>query len=99
MWVYLDNTMNRPTQADRILTVLREVRLNGDGWVSARYMIQSMLLSQAYARIFELERREGLDGQLLYVIEHSIFKDEVGFVSHRLIVDRELEPAQAELKF
>ena len=42
------------TQKDRILEILRK---NKYQWVNARYFIQTMMISQAHARIFELQKQ------------------------------------------
>jgi len=68
------------SQADRILAVLRERRLDDGpdgGWVNGQVFIREMMLTQAHARIKELEER-GI------VIQHSPFKDSWGFKSYRL---------------
>jgi hypothetical protein len=70
----------RPTQADRILAVLRERRLADGpdgGWVNGQCFLREIMLSQYHARIWDLERR-GIR------IEHSTEKDPWGFLSYRL---------------
>jgi hypothetical protein len=68
-----------PTQAQRILEVLR--KKDGE-WVNGRYFIQTMMISQAHARIWELQKKD-------HVIEASKFKDAFGFISYRLIEDKQ----------
>lgn len=65
------------TQYYKVLDFLFKVK--GE-WVSGRYFIQTMMLSQFHAKIFELENRYG------WTIEHSDFKDEHGFKSYRIKV-------------
>lgn len=64
----------KATQKEKVLTALEDAV--GD-WVSGRYFIQNLLLSQFHARIFELQK-EG------YEIEASGFVDEYNFKSYRL---------------
>ena len=71
--------MTKPTQADRILAVLQE---HIGEWTNGRYFIQTMMISQAHTRIFELQRKG-------YKIEASDFKDEYGFKSYRLVDTKE----------
>lgn len=75
----------KQTQAGRILEVLRGAK--GE-WVNGRVFIQDMMISQAHARIFELERRG-------HRIEASPFKDEFGFRSYRLVEEAEAGPCCA----
>lgn len=73
--------LTKPTQAERVLEVLRNA--NG-AWVSGRYFLQQLYLSQFHARIFELQNnrdRYAYEG----VIESSEFRDEHGFVFYRLV--------------
>jgi len=70
----------KPTQAEKVLRVLEDAK--GD-WVSGRYFLQSMLLSQYHARIFELQNdreRYEYNGS----IEASEWKDEYGYKAYRL---------------
>jgi len=62
------------TQTQKVLKVLQDA--NGQ-WVSSRYLIQDMMLSQANARLFELK-------EMGYNIEAGP-RDQFGFRSHRLI--------------
>ena len=64
-----------PTQADRILKVLEEAKSE---WTNGRFFIQTMMISQAHARIWELQKKG-------HKIEASDFKDEYGFRSYRLV--------------
>ena len=68
----------KPNQCKRILTVLREAK---GKWISGRYFLQTMLISQYHSRIFELQD----DG---YFIEASKEVDEFGFKSYRLTKDK-----------
>lgn len=68
--------IKKPKQTEKILEALRFAKVNNNGWVSGRYFLQTLLLSQYHARIFELERKG-------YVIERGS-KDEYGFFSYRL---------------
>mgnify|MGYP001585965766 CR=1 FL=1 len=67
--------LKKPSQAQRILKVLEDA---SGAWVSGRYFIQTMMISQAHARIWSLQR-EGI------TIEASDFTDEYGFKSYRLL--------------
>ena len=71
----------KKTQATRILEILQ--RANGS-WISGRYFLEEMQLSQFHARIFEL-----VNNRKKYIyygeIEASDFKDSYGFKSYRLI--------------
>ena len=66
----------KPTQCDRVLAVLQNANGAG-GWVNGRYFLQTMLISQYHARIFQLQE-DGHD------IEASDFTDEFGFKSYRI---------------
>lgn len=68
----------KPTQCQRIYDELEKRR--GE-WINGRYFIKTMMISQAHARIKELETK-GVK------IEHSDFRDEYGFVSYRLPSDK-----------
>ena len=61
------------TQKERVLNYLQA--RTGE-WVNFRVFIQDMMLTQAHARIWELQR----DG---HRIEASDFRDEYGFRSYR----------------
>lgn len=65
------------TQARKILDVL--LKANG-GWVNKQHFIRNIGLTQAGARIFELEN------ELHWPIEHSTFTDEFGFKSFRILL-------------
>jgi len=71
------------TQREKVLEVLENA--NGK-WVSGRYFLQTLMLSQYHARIWELQR-EG------YLIEASSKKDEFGFKSYRI----KKEPVQTRI--
>jgi hypothetical protein len=85
--------MKKPTQQERILDVLRQVRdgdheipeeflrrhPTGDG-LSSRYLKRVMYISECNGRISELRDRG-------YVIETSAEKDAFGFAYHRLVVE------------
>jgi len=72
------------TQEQKILDVLEA----GDGnWINGRYFIQTMMISQAHARIFSLQRKG-------YNILASDFTDKYGFKSYRMVP---LEPGQSKL--
>ena len=79
LMIHMNEHKPNPTQAEKILKVLQDAK--GE-YVNGRYFIQTMMVSQAHTRIFELQKRG-------YRIEASDFKDEFGFKSYRLI-DREL---------
>lgn len=64
----------KPSQATRILAVLKHAK---GKWVNGRKFLQEMMITQAHARLHELERKG-------YKIEHSEFRDKYGFVSYRL---------------
>lgn len=72
----MSGLIKKPTQTEKVLEALRYAKENNDGWVNGRYFLQTLLLSQYHARIFELERQG-------YVIERGS-KDEYGFYSYRL---------------
>lgn len=64
------------TQAAKVLKVL----LDADGqWVSKQVFIRDLFLTQAGARLFELEN------EYHWPIEHSSARDEHGFVSYRIV--------------
>lgn len=63
------------TQKDRILEVLRKHQYH---WVSGRYFIKEMGITQTHARMFEMNK-QGI------VIETSKFTDEWGFKSYKLL--------------
>lgn len=70
----MEKLKSKPTQSGRLLEALT----NAEGeWVNGRFFLQTMLLSQYHARIFELQERG-------YDIEASDFTDEYGFKSYRL---------------
>lgn len=64
----------KPSQATRILAVLKHAK---GKWVNGRKFLQEMMITQAHARLHELERKG-------YKIEHSEFRDAHGFKSYRL---------------
>jgi biotin operon repressor len=66
---------SKPSQCERILKVLQDA--NGQ-WVSGAYFIQTMLISQTHARIFQLQK-EG------HNIEASEHKNEHNFKYYRLV--------------
>ena len=68
--------MKLPSQRQRILNELIEA--DGD-WVSTNYFKTVMHLYECNARLSELKNRG-------HNIESSKFRDEFGFVSHRLII-------------
>jgi len=70
----MEKLINKPTQCDKILKVLED---NTGEWVNGRYFVQTMMISQYHARIFELQDKG-------YNIESSEFKDDFGFKSYRL---------------
>lgn len=65
---------HKPSQEERILDKL--IQANGN-WVSGRYFIQTMMISQAHARILSLQKKGNK-------IEASTFTDEYGFKAYRL---------------
>lgn len=65
----------KPTQCAKVLEALENA--NGE-YVSGRYFIQNMMLSQFHTRIFELQEKG-------HNIEASSFKDSYGFKSYKLI--------------
>ena len=76
----MEKLIKNPTQCEKILKVLEEA--NGE-YVSGRYFIQNMLLSQYHARIFELQRKG-------YTIEASEDTDNFGFKSYKLPIKKTL---------
>lgn len=73
--------MPKIPQKQRILEALQKA---DGGWVSGRYFLQTMLLSQYHARIWDLQN-EGIK------IEASSFTDEYGFKSYRLLPEGQLK--------
>lgn len=70
------NLKPNPTQCGKILKAL----LDAEGeWVSGRYFLRELYLSQYHARIFELQNK-GVE------IEASDFKDDFGFKSYRIVL-------------
>lgn len=69
--------LEKPTQEQRILKILEDAK--GE-WVNGRYFIQTMMISQAHARVHSLEKKR-------INIEHSDFVDEFGFRSYRIPVE------------
>lgn len=65
------------TQPDKVLKALLKAE---GGWVSKEYLVRGLGLTQAGARIFELEN------QYHWKIEHSPFTDEFGFRSYRIVL-------------
>lgn len=61
------------TQRDKVLEALETGK-----WVSGRYFLHTLMLSQYHARIWELQKQG-------YDIEASPSTDEFGFKSYRLI--------------
>ncbi len=59
------------------LKVLSALQDADGGWVSKEYLIRTLGLTQAGARLHELER-------MGWLIEHSTFTNEYGFKSYRL---------------
>lgn len=70
-----EKLIKKPTQCDKVLEVLRSA--NGN-WVSGRFFLREMYLSQYHARIWELQDKG-------HRIEPSEEKDEFGFVRYRLL--------------
>ena len=70
-----EKEIKKPSQELRILKVLQEA--NGQ-FVSGRYFLQTMLLSQYHARIFSLQEKG-------HRIEASEVRDQFGFKSYRLL--------------
>ena len=70
-----EKEIENPTQEERILAVLQ--KKTGE-WVNGRYFIQTMMISQAHARIFSLQRKG-------HRIESSEERDEYNFKSYRLL--------------
>ncbi len=73
--------MLKLTQQEKVLDVLRKAQGKP---VSARYMKQTMLISETNARISEL-RNKGYD------IETSKKRDDYGFAYHRLLPENDIE--------
>ena len=73
----------RPTQEQRVHAEL--LKANGT-WLSTRYFIHELFLTQVHRAIHNLEHRDGI------VIEHSSFKDEHGFLSYRIAPAGQEEP-------
>jgi hypothetical protein len=67
------------TQEQRIHQVLLEAR---GSWVSGRYFLHQMMLSQYHRAIHTLEKKLKAQG---VEIEHSKFTDEWGFKSYRIV--------------
>ena len=72
------------TQREKVLDALQAHR--GE-WISGRFFLRNLFLSQYHARIFELQR-EG------HKIEASEFKDDFGFKSYKLLLE---DPSQLSL--
>lgn len=70
----MSNLIKNPTQCDKVLKVLLDRR---GQWISGRYFLQNMLLSQYHARVWELQKKG-------YKIEASDVTDEYGFKSYRI---------------
>ena len=76
--------LRKPTQKDRVKRALEAASDGYDfgeygkpgGWLSKRFMVQVMKLSQAGARIYELNEE--------VEVESSTFKDQYGFCYYRL---------------
>lgn len=65
------------TQAAKVLKAL----LDADGqWVSGRYFLRELYISQFHRVIWDLENKLGWKGK----IEHSEEPDEYGFIQYRL---------------
>lgn len=65
----------KPTQCEKVLRALE----NADGeWVSGRYFLQTLMLSQFHARIYELQSQG-------HNIEASKNTDQYGFKSYRIV--------------
>lgn len=71
----MEKLKHKPTQCDKILEVLEKA---GENWTNGRYFIQTMMISQAHTRIWELIHSKKID------IETSEFSDEYGFRSYRI---------------
>jgi len=67
------------TQQEKVLKALEDAK---GAWVSGRYFLRELYLSQYHARIFELQDKG-------HKIEASEFTDEHGFKSYRLIVEEQ----------
>lgn len=80
--------MTRQPTGKQHLKVLQALQNADGGWVSKEYLIRTLGLTQAGARIFELENDYGIN------IEHSPFTDPHGFKSYRLASE---EPATLSL--
>lgn len=73
--------MKLPSQKQRILNELEDAK---GTWVSTNYFKTVMHLYECNARLSEL-KNDGHD------IETSKFRDEFGFVSHRLVIEPKQE--------
>lgn len=71
----MEKLIKKPTQCQKVLQALNQAE--GE-WVSGRYFLHEMYLSQYHARIFELKEQG-------YRIEASEEKDNFGFKSYRLL--------------
>lgn len=71
----MEKEIKKPTQEQRILKVLED---NLGKFVSGRYFLQTMMISQFHARIFSLQEKG-------YKIVASVETDEFGFKSYKLI--------------
>lgn len=72
----MEKLIEKPTQCQKVLKVLEDA--NGE-WVSGRYFLHTMYLSQYHARIWELQKKG-------YRIEASKETDGLGFKSYRLLL-------------
>ena len=71
----MEKLIEKPTQCQKVLEALeKEI----GQWVSGRYFLHTLYLSQFHARIFELQEQG-------YNIESSKEVDEYGFKSYRLL--------------
>lgn len=70
----MDGYKEKPTQEQRVLKALVDAQ---GKWVSGRFFLQDMLLSQYHARIFGLQKKG-------YVVEASDDRDRYGFKFYRI---------------
>lgn len=71
------------TQVEKVVDILLDAR--GE-WVSGKYFLHTMYLSQYHARIFEAQRKG-------HRIEASDFTDEHGFKSYRIPLPEAVQQA------
>jgi biotin operon repressor len=71
----MQGLIKKPTQCEKVLKALQDAE---GVWVSGKYFLRELYLSQYHARIFELQHKG-------YEIEASKETDEHGFKSYRIL--------------